>query len=342
MKPGGIYYPGNINVAVIGCGKWGTNLIRVFHELSDSNLVACCNLSNEGRLCKLKEQYPRIKVTQNLDNILDDQNITAVVIATPDNTHFDIGMKALKANKHTFVEKPLATSFQQTLELVKVAKKKGKVLMVGHIMQYHPAIKKIKERILNSKLKSIQSTRLDLGGIKPNGNNVWSSIIHDVSIIHYLLECAPQTVSAIGTCLNDVKFCDIIFVNLSFPNRVIANIYYSSINPSKERKLIIHCDEEIMTFDNITERLVTYSKENVCANIIEGQNYGYLFSEGKELIIDRGEPLKIECQDFLDSINDSTTPLSSCEKVLGVMKILETIEKSIQSENFSDPYNLMG
>lgn len=322
-----------INVAVIGCGKWGTNLIRVFYELSDSNLVACCNLSNEERLNRIKGQYPRIQATQNLDSILSNKNITAVVVATPDETHFDIGMKALKANKHTFIEKPLAISFQQALELVKAADRGGKILMAGHIMQYHPAIKKIKAKIQQSKLKSIQSTRLDLGGIKPNSNIVWSNIVHDVSIIDYLLECAPQTVSAIGTYFSEIRLYDLIFVNLRFPNGVIANIHSSFVNPSKERTLIIHSDDEIITFDGVTEGLKTYSKEDGYANNIERQNYEHLFSNGKELFVDNGEPLKMECQHFLDCIRNGITPLSGGENALRVMKILEDIEKSLNQKN---------
>jgi UDP-2-acetamido-3-amino-2,3-dideoxy-glucuronate N-acetyltransferase len=322
-----------INVAVIGCGRWGTNLIRVFNELSDSNLVACCNLSNEGRLNRIKEQYPRIKVTQNLNSILSDQNINAVVVAAPDETHFDMGMKALNASKHTFIEKPLAMSYQQALELVRAADRKGKILMAGHIMQYHPAIKKIKARILPGKLKSIQSTRLDSGGIKPNSNIVWSSIVHDVAIIDYLLECTPQTVSATGTCLSENKKYDLISVNLRFPNGMIANIYSSFVNPSKERKLNILCEDEIITFDGIVGELKTYSKENGNLGNIKRQNYEQLFGKGKELFVDNEEPLKMECQHFLDCISNSITPLSGGEKVLRVMKILEDIERSLSQKN---------
>lgn len=310
-----------VKVGVVGCGRWGRNLIRVFNELSDSNLVACCNLNNEERLNNVKGQYPHVKTTHNLDDILRDEDIDAVVVATPDETHFNIGMEALRSNKHVFIEKPLALTLEEASELVATAEDKKRILIAGHVMLYHPAIQKIKQRLQTHKIKCIQSTRLDSERSRPGSDLIWSSVIHDVSIINYLIERETLAISSIGTSLNKEKPYDMVFVNIMFSDTIIANIYASFVGPGKKRELIVYSEDETITFDGSTGKLATYARRG-------GE---------KALSIGDGEPLKIECQDFLDCINSGVTPLAGGGNTLQVMTILKDIEESLNISHRASP-----
>lgn len=324
-----------IRVAVVGCGRWGRNHVRIFNGLSGSEMAFCCD-RNRKRLGEIKSSYPHLKLTGDLKEVLSDAEIDAVVVATaPDNTHFVIGKKVLEANKHLFVEKPLALSLKQAEVLVQLARTKGKVLMTGHTYQYHPAIQKIKKLIQSGKTRpvSILSTRIELG-LPPNradADLLWSSAVHDVSIIQELLEAEPKKIAALQGSLGSKKLGDVLFVNLLFPSDIIAHIQAGFAGPFKERKLIIHSPQKIIVFDGITESLEVFSAKRPKAKArVSLRGYGQKFEKTEQISFKKENPLKTECQHFLDCINKNKTPLSGGKNALKVMRTLERISKSLR------------
>ena len=323
-----------IRIAVIGCGRWGSNHARIFNELPGMQLVICCD-RDKNRLNDLKAQYPHIDVTSDLRKVLASPKVDAVIVATtPDETHFKIGKEVLKAGKHAFIEKPLALSLKQAKELIDLAKVKNKVLMTGHIYQYHPAIKKIKDYIQTKEITpvSILSTRIESGipANREDANLLWASAIHDVSIIQYFLEKEPQKVSAIQNSLNTKKMGDILFINLIFPNKIIGHIQAGFAGPYRERKLVIHSPQKIIVFDGLTEVLEIFSYKNFKKKArIGSREYDKKFKKTQQINFKGKQPLSIECQHFLDCINNNKTPLSGGENVLKVFRTLSRINNKL-------------
>jgi len=323
-----------IRIAVIGCGRWGSNHIRIFNELPETQLVICCD-RDKNRLDDLKIQYPHIEVTSDLKKVLTNQKVDAVIVATtPDETHFEIGKKVLRARKHAFIEKPLALSLKQAKELIDLAKAENKVLMTGHIYQYHPAIQRIKDYIQTREITpvSILSTRIESGipANREDANLLWASAIHDVSIIQYLLGKEPQKVSAIQSSLNTKKMGDILFINLIFPNKVIGHIQAGFAGPYKERKLVIHSPQKILVFDGLTEILEVFSHQDFKRKVRLGsREYDKKFKKIQRIDFKDEQPLKIECQHFLDCINKNRIPLSGGKNVLKVFRTLSRINNKL-------------
>ena len=218
-----------INMSVIGLGYWGPNLARTFFELDDSFLHTCADMS-EAQLGKFKTHYPTVNTTTDFEKVLQDSEIDAVAIATSTPTHYELAKKALLAGKHVFVEKPLALNTREAEELVDIAKKTEKVLMVGHLLEYHPAIQAIKSYIKKGEIGEIlylYAQRLNLGKIRKDENCLWSLAPHDISVILSLLEEEPNTVIAHGRSYVQKEIEDIVILTLSFPDKIFANIHIS-------------------------------------------------------------------------------------------------------------------
>ena len=325
-----------INVAVVGLGHWGPNLARNFDKLVDSNLYACCDL-NDGNLETIKANYPRTKFSKDFDEIIDDPKIDAVVIATSAETHYELAKKALLKNKHVYVEKPFTLNVAAAEELVELAKKKDKRLMVGHLLEYHPAVEKLKELIDNGELGNIYylySQRVNLGKIRQDENALWSFAPHDISVILYLLGTEPVNVSVRGNGYLQDKIEDVVFVSLYFPNRVIAQLHLSWLDPHKIRKLTIVGSEKMVVFDDMEseEKIRIYDK-----GVTKNNKYFLSYDEfltlkfGDILIphITMSEPLKRECQHFLNCIKENKTPRSDGKDGLRVVKVLDAAQKSL-------------
>ncbi len=324
-----------IGIGIIGCGRWGQNLIRVFNGLSEARLVICCNKSNNGQLDQLKSMYPYTETTHNVADVLTNSRVDAVVVVTPDQTHFDISMKAIEVGKHVFVEKPLALSFDEAKEMISFAKSKGKILMTGQIMLYHPAIKWIKERLATGPMNpvSILSTRIDFGVARADADLLWSLATHDVSIIQYLLGNSPEEVHALRASINDKRLGDMLFVNLTFPSGVIGHINAGFAGPHRERRLVLHTTREIVVFDGLTGNLELFARKDSKVGGESGiREYGKQFEAGHRVeLVNAPEPLIIECQHFLDCIKTNMAPLSGGENALSVMRTLDKIESAIKS-----------
>ena len=316
------------NIAVIGSGYWGKNLVRNFSELGVLHTI--CD-SNPATLSTFKKKYPEAEVQCSFRNVLQNPAIDAVVIATPAETHFEMTKMTLLANKHVFVEKPLALFAREAEELQQLALRQNLKLMIGHILLYHPAIIKLKE-IINSgelgKINYIYSNRLNLGKIRSEENILWSFAPHDISAMLFLLEEMPCQVIAQGGNYLNQDITDVTMTMLSFKSGVKGHIFVSWLHPDKEQKLIIVGDKKMAVFDDTVAqgKLQIHDKgvDWINRQPVPRKN-GIAF-----VPIDNGEPLKAECEHFLNCIESDTTPKSDGISGIKVLKILNACQDSLK------------
>jgi predicted dehydrogenase len=327
-----------VNVGVIGYGYWGPNLVRNFNQIKASNLIACCDLAEE-KIAKIKQLYPKVKVTNDYDMVIKNPDIEAIVVASTAATHYELAKKALKANKHVFVEKPLALNSREASELVKLAKESKRVLMVGHLLKYHPAINYIKNYIESGGLGRIQylySQRLNLGKLRKDENALWSLAPHDISVILYLLgDKEPIEVAARGESYIQSGIEDVVFCSLHFDNRVMAHIHISWLDPHKIRKLTIVGSKKMAVFDDMqsSEKVRIFDKgvETNGDYRSYGEDLALRFGDIIIPSIKMEEPLRIECEHFISCILNGQKPISDGEDGLRVVKVLEAAQKSLES-----------
>ena len=321
---------GALTVAVIGAGYWGKNLVRNFHSLSA--LGAVCD-SDLERLQSFKQQYPSAKTFNAYSNVLRDETIRAVVIATPAETHADAVREALLAGKDVFVEKPLCLSVKEGEELVALAKKQDRILMVGHLLWYHPAVLKLKELIAAGELGKIQyiySNRLNLGKIRREENILWSFAPHDISVILGLLNEIPDSVRAQGGNYLHQQIADVTMSLLSFASGVKAHIFVSWLHPFKEQKLIVVGDRKMAVFDDMEkkDKLLLYPHSIDWKNNIPIANK----ADAQPVELDQGEPLRTECLHFLDCVSTRTQPRTEGEEGLRVLSVLHRCQEALEKD----------
>jgi len=320
----------NKNIAVIGAGYWGKNLIRNFHELNA--LYAVCD-SDPKTLAAFKEKYPDAKHFTDVASTLSDSNIKAVAIATPAATHFDLVTQALNANKDVFVEKPISLHYKQGEKLVSLAHKKNKILMVGHLLEYHPAVIKLKQMINKGelgKINYIYSNRLNLGKFRTEENILWSFAPHDISVILNLLGEMPEKVSAHGGNYLNQNITDVTVTNMEFPSGTKAHIFVSWLHPYKEQKLIIIGDKRMALFDDVNpdKKLLLFDHK---VDWIDRMPVPHP-EQAKPVLIEKKEPLKTECRHFLNCIKTREIPKTNGEEGLRVLKLLETCQESLHEK----------
>jgi predicted dehydrogenase len=287
-------------VAQVGLGYWGKNLVRNFDELAE--LVWLCDTSEELRT-QFAARYPKAKVTGNFDDVLADESVDAVVVATPVPTHFPLAKRALEAGKHVFVEKPPAMREAEMAELVALADERGLVLMPGHLLLYHPGVHKLKELIDAGDLGDVlcvYGNRQNLGKIRKDENALWSLGVHDLSVILYLIGEQPSSALAKGHAFLTPGVEDVVFCYLEFPSGKIAHMHLSWLDPHKMRKLTVVGRDRMAVFDDMElERKITvYDKapEEPLGTYGEWRTRtGDIFSPK----ISNDEPLKLECRHFL-------------------------------------------
>lgn len=321
----------NLNVAVVGVGYWGKNLVRNFYELKA--LGAICE-GDTQRATQLAVQYPDCRVTADFTDILDDREITAVVVATPAETHASLVKAALLGGKDVYVEKPLCLSVETGQELVALAREQGRILMVGHLLWYHPAILKIQELVRNGdlgRLRYIYSNRLNLGKIRREENILWSFAPHDISVILGLLQEMPCEVHAQGGNYLHEQIADVTMSLLSFPSGVKAHIFVSWLHPFKEQKLVIVGERQMVVFDDVepVNKLMLYP------HVIEWKNQVPVAHKAQAVPVevDSGEPLRAECEHFLDCIRDRRQPRTGGEEGLRVLRVLEQCQAALKNQN---------
>ena len=304
-------------VAVIGCGIWGRNIVRNFYNLGALHSV--CDLDEEN-LKMIKELYHDINITKNFDELLSNPEIKAMCIVTPSHTHFNMVKKALLANKHVYVEKPISTSAQETKELKDLAEKMNVKLLVGHLLLYHPAVNRLKMLIAQGvlgKIKYAQSDRLNINYFKNDRSVMWDLAPHDVSMIAHVTGKAPlKVLNAVGVASEFENIFDITHLTIEFEDGVIGQVSDSWIHPQKRVSLLVRGEKATAILDDtLTEgKLKVYDNKKNAQKDIEVFDYLEI------------EPLKLECQHFLNCIEHDKTPRSDGENGYMIVKILEEAE----------------
>jgi UDP-2-acetamido-3-amino-2,3-dideoxy-glucuronate N-acetyltransferase len=328
----GIYMPEK-NIALIGAGYWGKNLVRNFHQLGVLKTICDQSIAIRRQMAK---DYPDTPGTHDFNAVLSDSAIQAIVISAPAAQHHALATQALNACKHCFVEKPLSLTYDEGAALVRLAEAKKKILFVGHILQYHPAVVRLKELINKGtigRLQYIYSRRLSFGKIRREENILWSFAPHDISVILSLTGEEPSYIDSVGSNFLHASIADVTMTNIKFPSGIGAHIFVSWLNPFKEQKLVIVGGNGMLVFDDtepIEGKLVHYP------HAINWQNGIPITQKAEEIVIDLKdiweEPLKAECKAFLGAIQTNTRALTSGEEGLRVLKILELSQRSIEGK----------
>lgn len=332
------------NIAVVGIGSWGQNLARVFNQLE--NLYMCCDSDNK-KIAKFKKVYHNVIFTESYVDVLNDKKVDGVVIAAPAIKHYELAKKALNKEKPVFIEKPITLNSKEAEELVEIAYHKRVPLMVGHLLKYHPAVIKIKDLIDKGELGEIYymySQRVNLGTIRKDENALWSFAPHDLSVMLYLLGDNIESISTRGECYLQKDIEDVVFLNVQYKNKMMANIQLSWLDPYKERKLTIVGSKKMVAFDDMqhTEKIKIYDKG---VNKEPGyESYGdYLtlrFGDIHIPKIDMTEPLKLECQHFIECVRDKKTPHTDGKEGVEVVRLLEKAQESMKNRGIPVKVNL--
>jgi predicted dehydrogenase len=327
-----------INVAVAGCGYWGPNLVRNLSALAECKVKRVCD-ADKNRLAHMKKLYPAVETTCEFDDIISDDEIDAVAIATPVRFHFEMARKSLQAEKHTFLEKPMASSVAQCEELIGLAENQNLTLMVGHTFIYSQPIKKIKQIIHSGDLGEIQyisSRRLNLGLFQKDINVMWDLAPHDISIILYIMKEEPVSVNCQGKAHIAPGIEDVTNITLNFPNGGFATIHNSWLDPNKVREMTFVGTKKMLVYDDIEpmEKIKIYDKcvktpphYDTFAEFQYSYHYGDMYAPH----IQQEEPLKVECQHFIDCINKRIKPESGGIEGLKVVQILEAASQSLKN-----------
>ncbi len=305
-------------IAVLGCGLWGRNIVRNFYNLNALGMV--CDLDDDN-IAKVKEQYPGIKTTKDFHDILNSKEITGVVVVTPSHTHFKFVKAMLEAGKHVYVEKPISTVAQEARDLTDLADRKGLVLMVGHLLLYHPAVNRLKMLVEEGALGDIvyaQSDRLNINYFKNDRSVMWDLAPHDVSMISYVLGKNPQhVISAIGCSSDGNDIMDITHIGIKMEGGAVAHITDSWITPKKHVQLLVRGTKKTAILDDTVPEHKLTIYDNFKAGSSENIQLDYL-----EI-----EPLKLECQHFISCCETGKKARSDGENGFIVVSILEEAEK---------------
>lgn len=327
-------------VAVIGCGYWGKNLVRNFDQLDALAIV--CDVTLQGRETATS-LVPQIPVVGEVREVLES-DVTGVVIATPAETHFALVRQALLAGKDVFVEKPLALTYEEGAKLVQLAEEQQRILLVGHVLEYHPAVVRLLELVREGALGKIHylySNRLSLGKVRREENILWSFAPHDVAVILRLLGSMPFQISACGGNYVQPNIADVTVTSLLFNNGVRAHIHVSWLHPFKEQRLVVIGSKKMASFDDVAKRLVLYDQR---VEVQEGHPVP-IRGAGEEVEFARDEPLRQECQAFLEALETRESPTTDGYSGLRVLKVLQAAQRSLvmngepitlSSETFSD------
>jgi predicted dehydrogenase len=324
--------PDTIRVGVVGLGYWGPNLARNLAAIPGCELTWLCDASEQAR-AKLERSFPSARMTGELADLLADPELDAIVLATPVPTHAELAITVAQAGKHCFVEKPLATTAVDAERAVAAAVTAGKILMVGHLLEYHPAVARLKELIDSDELGGlfyVYGNRLNLGKLRADENALWSLGAHDVSVALHLIgeepdECLAQGASYVREGVQDVVFC-----YLRFPSGVVAHLHLSWLDPHKERRITVVGSRRMATFDDmlIEGKLTIYDK----GFDEDTRSWGEYITRSGDTFSPRianVEPLRIECEHFLHCVRTGATPRSDGHSGLRVVRVLEALQRSL-------------
>ena len=323
-----------LRLAVAGLGYWGPNLARNFASLPGSELVWCCDPSEPTRE-RYSAAFPGARFAAHLDDVLADDTIDAVALATPVPTHASLARRVLASGKHCFVEKPLAQSVADAERAVGAAAESGRLLMVGHLLEYHPGVGRLKEIAASGELGAIHylyTERLNLGVLRADENALWSLGAHDVSVVLYLAGEEPDEVEARGECYMRPGIEDVVFCFLRFPSGLAAHLHLSWLDPHKERRLTVVGSRRMATFDDmeLERKLTVYDKGFDEA----AGSYGEYITRSGDIWSPRvpnREPLRIECEHFVECVREGHAPRSDGASGLRVVRVLEALQERLDA-----------
>lgn len=333
---------GIIRIGVVGCGYWGPNLIRNFRSLPQCQMQFMCDRSDE-RLNHLGDLYPEIVREKDFNRMLDTADLDAVAIATPVSLHYPMAKASLLAGKHTFVEKPLARTSAQAEELVELAQERGLTLMTGHTFLYSAPVRKIKELIQTEafgQLRYVSSCRANLGLFQKDINVAWDLAPHDLSIILHLMDHAPCAVNCLGNAHVTEGIEDVTNMSLTFDDGRFAIIQNSWLSPKKVREMTIVGSKQMIVYDDVEplEKIKIYeARVEAPPHYDTFAEWQYAYHNGDRFVpyLKQEEPLKVQCQHFLEAIQQGTVPISDGRKGLEMVRILEAASQSLRQQGAS-------
>ncbi len=327
-------------VGVAGLGYWGPNIARNLDALEGCELAWCCD-ADEAARARYSAVYPDARFSAEFGDMLADDDLDAVVITTPVPTHAELAARALEAGKHVFVEKPLAQDATSAERLVELADERGRVLMVGHLLCYHPGVRQLADLIANGDLGEVYylySQRLNLGKLRADENALWSLGAHDVSVLLELAEGQPSEVTARGEAYVRDGVEDVVFAYIRFDSGLAAHLHLSWLDPHKERRLTVVGSERMATLDDMAleRKLTIYDKGFDPA----ADTYGEYITRSGAVVspaVPNDEPLRLECRHFIDCLAQGSRPRTDGQAGLAVVRVLEALQASIDSGGTPQP-----
>lgn len=326
-----------VEVAVVGVGGWGKNLARNYSQIPEANLRYICD-RDQKKLDASRKQYPGTKLTTEFSDLLNDPELNAVVIATTGPGHYPLAKQALEAGKDVYVEKPFTLEVKHAEELIKIADERKRILMVGHLLEYHPVVVRLKDMIKNGELGQvyyIYSQRLNLGTVRSDENALWNFAPHDISVMLYMLGMEPTDVSARGQCYLQKDVEDVVFLSLNFGNKMMAHIQVSWLDPHKVRKMTVVGSRKMAVFDDLesSEKLRIYDKGAQISTDYDSfaEYVGLRFGDIHMPYIKVSEPLRLECSHFLECVKTRRQPVSDGRDGLRVVKVLDAAQRSLKA-----------
>jgi predicted dehydrogenase len=321
-----------VRAGVVGLGYWGPNLARNLAAIPGCELAWLCD-PRAGAAAGPSRSFPGARVTGDVEDLLGDASLDAVVLATPVPTHAELAIAALAAGKHCFVEKPLATNVADAERVLEAAQATEKVLMVGHLLEYHPAVGRLKELVDGDELGDlyyIYTNRLNLGQLRADENALWSLGAHDVSVVLHLIDEEPEECVAQGACYVRAGIEDVVFCHLRFPSGIVAHMHLSWLDPHKERLLTVVGARRMATFDDmlLEGKLTVYDK----GFDEDARSWGEYIARSGDIFsprIPNAEPLRIECEHFLECVRTGATPRSDARSGVRVVRVLEALQGSL-------------
>jgi predicted dehydrogenase len=323
-----------LSVGVVGLGYWGPNLARNFAAIAGCRVSWLCDASEQAR-ARLAPSFPDARTTGSIEELLEDPALDAIVLATPVPTHAELAVRVAQAGKHCFVEKPLATSAADAQRAVDAAESAGTILMVGHLLEYHPAVARLKELLDTGELGPLYylyGNRQNLGKLRADENALWSLGAHDVSVALHLIDEEPSECVAHGRSFVREGVEDVVFCYLRFPSGIVAHLHLSWLDPHKERRLTVVGARRMATFDDmqLEGKLTVYDKgfdEDV-------RSWGEYIARSGEIFspqISSVEPLRVECEHFVECVRSGARPRSDGHSGLRVVRVLERLQRSLET-----------
>jgi len=320
-----------IKVALVGCGYWGKKLLRVLHEVPKVDVKRVVDVNPEA-VEEVKERYPGVLFSQNLEDILKDDEIHAVLVATPVKEHYPIARELILSGKDVFIEKPFTYTSQEAEELIRLAEERERIIMVGHTYQYSPRVRKIKELLKEDEMGKpvyITSRRMNLGIHRYDVNVIWDLAPHDLSILYFLLEEEPERVNLMTRSLAIENHPDVAFIGLEFPSGTIAHVELSWVAPLKVRDMVIVCEKKMIVYrDTEPQEPVRVYDKGVEKSFREENWYlTYRMGSSYAPYIPPREPLRVEMEEFVECVSSRKKPLSDGRMGLAIVRMMEKIER---------------